>query len=250
MQLSDYLENLAVNHLLRNQAHTPTAQVFAALYSDATTDAGGGTEAVGGSYARQVVTLGAPVNGEASNSVAVDWLNMPAGAWTHIAILDAVTGGNMLFHGPLGSTKTTIAGQNLTLAPGELDVGFTAGSHATDTLRDLIINRFLRNQAHTPTASLALGLYSTATTRTGGGTELTGGSYARQTMAFTAPSGGATSNTAQLDFTALPAGDIVALGVHNSGGTMLLWGPWSSIPTLAAGDNARVPLGDLDLTVR
>lgn len=254
MQLSDYLEQLAINHLLRNQAHTPTSQVFLALFSDATTDAGGGTEAVGGSYARKVVTLGAPSAGAASNSAAITFPNMPAGTWTHAAILDASSAGNSLVHGPLTTSKTTVAGQQLEVAIGELDVGFSAGSNATTYLRHLIIDRFLRNQAHTPAAALYMALYDSPTTDGGGGDEISGSGYARQAMALVAPTGGVTSNSGVVshtlpDTTADPISH-AALHDHLTAGNMLLHGPLNATVAALAGDIGRWDTGDYTLTVR
>jgi hypothetical protein len=253
VQISDYLEQLAINHMLRGVAHTPTAQVFLALFSDATTDAGGGTEATGGSYARKAITLAAPVAGASSNSSALTFTNMPAGTWTHAAIMDAVSGGNMLFHGPLAASKTTIAGQTTEVAVGELDVGFTAGSNATDYLRGKIIDRFLRNQAWTP-PTVYLALFTTATDRTGGGTEASGGSYARAELDLVAPAGGVTSNADQLDFTNMQTAgaDVTDAAVFDAltVGNMLLWGALNTTLEPDPGDTIRWDIGDLTLTVR
>lgn len=248
--MSDYLEDRVIDHLLRAQAFTPAAQLYLALYSDATTDAGGGTEASGGSYARQALTIGAPALGAASNSNVLTFPNMPAGTWTHAAIRDALTLGNSLFHGPLTTSKTTTAGKSLVLPVGELDVSFTAGSNATDFLRNLIINRFLRNQAHTPAATLYLAQYTTATTRTGGGTEVTGGGYARQAIALVAASGGVTSNSGVVD-TVMPAATATHFAIHDalSAGNMYLQGPLDSSIVAGAGDIIRWAIGAYDLVV-
>ena len=255
MQMSDYLEQLVINHLLRNQAHTPSSQVFLALFSDATDDAGGGTEAAGGSYARKAVTIGAPSGGAAANSAVVTFPNMPAGTWTHAALYDASSAGNSLVHGPLTSSKTTVAGQQLEVAIGEVDVAFSAGSNATTYLRNLIINRFLRNQAHTPAAAIYSALFTDATDVSGGGTELTGGTYARAAMALVAPTGGVTSNSADVSHTGLPdtTADPVTHGAlfdASTAGNMLLQGALDAAVSAGSGDIARWVTGDYTLTVR
>lgn len=247
MQLSDYAENKVIDRFLRNQAHTPAALIYLALYSTATTDAGGGTEASGGSYARKVVTLGAPAVGAASNTVAISFPNMPAGTWTHAAITDnsAPGGGNFLFHGALTTTKTTVAGQTLEVAIGELDVGFTSGSNATDFFRGKIIDHLLRNQAYTPAVDLKMGLYTTATNRTGGGTESTA---TRQTSTLVAPAGGVTSNSAVIDFV-MGAQTVTHMAILDaaSGGNMLLQSALGASITAASGDTVRFAIGDYDL---
>jgi hypothetical protein len=250
LALSDYAENIVINRFLRNQAFTPPPIVYLALFSTATTDAGGGTEAVGGSYARKAITLSAASLGVSANTAEITFPNMPAGTWTHAAIIDATTGGNFLFHGPLVTSKTSVAGQNLGVSIGELDVGFTSASNATDYLRNKIIDHMLRNQAFTPPASVYSGLYTTATTRTGGGTEVTGGGYTRQVMALVAPSGGVTSNSAVVDHI-LPAATVTHMALHDavSGGNMLLQSALTASITSDAGDIARWAVGDYDLVV-
>lgn len=119
-QLSNYAENALINVLLRNTAYTTPTTVYLALCTTATSDSALGTEVVGGSYARQAITFGAPSNGVSSNTGAVSFTAMPAAMVTHAAIMDAPTSGNMLFHGPLSASKTTTAGQTLTFAIGDI----------------------------------------------------------------------------------------------------------------------------------
>lgn len=250
LALSDYAEQIVINRFLRNQSFTPPPIVYLALFSTATTDAGGGTEAVGGSYARKAITLSAASLGVSANTVAISFPNMPAGTWTHAAIIDATTGGNFLFHGSLVNSKTSVAGQTLEVSVGELDVGFTSGSNATDYLRNKIIDHMLRNQSFTPPVSVYSALYTTATSRTGGGTEVSSGGYARQVMALVAPSGGVTSNSAIVDHT-LPATTVTHMAIHDasSGGNMLLQSALTTPITSGAGDVARWAVGDYDLVV-
>lgn len=122
--MSDYLENALVNAVLRNTAYTSPATVYAALFTTATDDAAGGTEVVGGSYARTAVTFGAPSNGVTSNSGTVTFPTATAswGTVTHFAIMDAASGGNRLFHGPLQVTKTVDSGDVFTFPASNLQV--------------------------------------------------------------------------------------------------------------------------------
>ena len=123
-EFSDYLENKIIDHMLRNQAFTPPATVYVALFTSATTDAGGGTEVSGGAYARQAVTLGAAAAGASSNSAAVTFPQATAdwGTITHIAIMDASTGGNMLMHSILDASKTINNGDTFKIEIDDLDV--------------------------------------------------------------------------------------------------------------------------------
>lgn len=64
-----------------------------------------------------------------------------------------------------------------------------------------------------------------------GASEVTGGSYARQQVAFGAASSGTLSNSAQVDFTGMPATTVVGWGVWtaSSGGTCLFTGWLSTV---------------------
>lgn len=124
--MTDHLEDKLRDHVLRNVAYTSPATVYLALFTTATTDAGGGTEVVGGSYARQAVafTAGAAGSGAADNTAAETFVNMPAATVTHAALFDAVSGGNMLLHAALTTPKTVAAGDTLTFAAGDIDAVF------------------------------------------------------------------------------------------------------------------------------
>lgn len=123
--LTNYLEDKLLDHVLRNIVYTPPATIYLALFTTATTDAGGGTEVTGGSYVRKAVTFvvaGAAGAGHRENSVAVEFTNMPAATVTHGAFYDALTVGNMLLHGALTASQTLAAGANLRFSIGEIDV--------------------------------------------------------------------------------------------------------------------------------
>jgi hypothetical protein len=122
--MTDYLEDKVRDHVLRQIAYTAPTSVKLHLYTTATTDAGGGTEVAGGSYAGQTVTFqaGAAGSGAADNSGAVSFVNMPAATVTHAAIKDQA--GNMLLHGALTAPKTVGAGDTLTFAAGDIDAIF------------------------------------------------------------------------------------------------------------------------------
>ena len=59
-EFSNFMENKIIDHMLRNQAYTPPATVYVALYTSDPTDADTGTEVSGGSYARQNAGLSPP----------------------------------------------------------------------------------------------------------------------------------------------------------------------------------------------
>lgn len=125
-------------------------------------------------------------------------------------------------------------------------------SSASDYLENAILNHVFRNTALTSPATVYMGLFTVAPTDAGGGTEVTGGGYARQAVAFGAPSGGAISNSAIEEFTASGAnfGTIVAFGLFDAptAGNLLAWGTITSA-TINDGDTLRFAIGDIDITL-
>lgn len=121
---SDYLENKLLDHVLRNVAYVAPATVYAALYTVAPTDAGGGTEVSGGAYVRKAVTFGAAAGGQASNSALVDFGTASAnwGNVVAVGILDAAAAGNLLYWGALTAAKTISLGDGATFPIGSLVV--------------------------------------------------------------------------------------------------------------------------------
>jgi len=123
-EFTDFMENKIIDHMLRAQAYTPPATVYVALFTAAPSDAGGGTEVSGGAYARQAVTLDAAEDGASENSADITFPQATAdwGTITHLALMDALTGGNMLMHTPLDESKTVNNGDTFEINAGDLDV--------------------------------------------------------------------------------------------------------------------------------
>jgi hypothetical protein len=120
--LTNYLENKLIDHFLGTTSYTMPADVYVALFTVAPSDAGGGTEVTGGSYARQIATFTAASSGATSNDDNIDFTGMPAVTTVAIGIFDALTSGNMLLYGTLTTNKTTDAGDTLRIATGDLDI--------------------------------------------------------------------------------------------------------------------------------
>lgn len=116
--LSDYLENKLIDHVLRGHVFTPPSTLHWALFTSSPSDAGGGTEVTGGSYARvsmtpsdtaftntQGTTSGVSTGsgGTVTNGEVVQFITPTAGWGSVVAvgIFDAATSGNLLIHGTL-----------------------------------------------------------------------------------------------------------------------------------------------------
>jgi len=122
--MSQYLENVVINHLLRNQPFTPPAQLYLALFTTAPTDTAPGTEPSGGGYARQPFAFGPPTGNPARASNTADILfpvaTAPWGTVTHVGIFDAATGGNMLGWAPLSASANIQVNDQLKIPAGQL----------------------------------------------------------------------------------------------------------------------------------
>lgn len=124
MPKSTFFDNTMLNAGLRNTPYTSPVSVYVALFTIAPGVGGGGTEVVGGSYARQLVTWTAPVSGSVSNVADVifpiasaDW-----GVVVAFAIFDNLVSGNMLYFNNLGASRTVLASDQVKFPAGQLIV--------------------------------------------------------------------------------------------------------------------------------
>ena len=123
---SDYLENKVLDHVLGNTTYTPAATLYLGLWTaDDGLEAGTVTSEVsGGSYTRQAIAFSAASSGSASNSATVTFTTATAnwGTITHVAVMDASTGGNVLFHGSVTTSKTIESGDTFQVSSGNLTI--------------------------------------------------------------------------------------------------------------------------------
>lgn len=136
--MSDVYEKKVLDLIFRNTGASATApmglnatNVWVGLYTAAPSDAGGGTEVTGGSYARvAIVRTGAGWNAATGtlaltdNTASIDFptATAPWGTITHFGIFDAATAGNMIYWADLTATKTVGTGDTASFAAGSLDV--------------------------------------------------------------------------------------------------------------------------------
>lgn len=122
MSNSDYAENITLDWLLGGSNPTRPSARYVALYTASPSDAGGGTEVSGGSYARVAATFGAASGGSASNSAPVTYPT-PTASWgtvTHFGVFDALTGGNLLRWAALGAPQAINSGATVSFAASSL----------------------------------------------------------------------------------------------------------------------------------
>ena len=115
-----------------------------------------------------------------------------------------------------------------------------------------ILDHVFGGVAYTAPATLYLALYTAAPGEAGGGTEVSGGGYARQTVGFTT-TGNTTSNTAAVEYPTATAnyGTVTHVGVMDaaSAGNLIAYATLTSSKSIETGDVFRVPTGDLDITL-
>lgn len=124
--LSNYAEKLLLDWLMTTGSATRPTAWYVALYTAAPSDSGGGTEVSGSGYARQTVTFAAASTpgGTTSNTGAVTF-TAAGGSWgsiSHIGLHDALSGGNLLWHGAMTAAKTIADGDTLEFAIGNIDL--------------------------------------------------------------------------------------------------------------------------------
>ncbi len=121
---SNYLENALINGTLRNTSYTAPTTIYVGLFTSDPTDAGSGTEVSGNAYARQSATFAAPSNGASSTNADIRF-DQATGNWGTVGwfgIFDALTTGNLMYHGALTASKTIETGDVFTIASGNLTV--------------------------------------------------------------------------------------------------------------------------------
>ncbi|MFD5566634.1 phage tail fiber protein [Streptomyces cadmiisoli] len=124
--MADNLTNTAENRVLDwingLSATAPTTPLKVALVTANGDDATAGTEVVGGSYARQNLTVAAAVSGATSNSADLVWSGMPVATVVGVEVWDSAGSPVRLWYGPLSASRTVAAGDELRLTAGSLDL--------------------------------------------------------------------------------------------------------------------------------
>lgn len=121
---------------------------------------------------------------------------------------------------------------------------------ASNYLEDKILNHVLDNTSYTSPTTVYLALYTSNPDEDNSGTEVTGGSYARQSMSFAAASSGSSATDADINFTGMPAATVTHFGILDAltTGNLLYYGAFSSSKTTNSGDTLKVSSGDLTVS--
>ena len=123
---SNYLELKLLDHALGTTAFTSPTSVYLGLFTTDPTDADSGTEVStsGTAYARETITFDAASAGSAASAATVTFSAATAnwGTITHIGLYDALSGGNLLFHGAVTTSKTIESGDTFQVSAGNLTI--------------------------------------------------------------------------------------------------------------------------------
>jgi hypothetical protein len=125
----------------------------------------------------------------------------------------------------------------------------------TDYTEDLVLDWLLTAGSATRPTSWYAGLYTVAPTDTGGGTQVSGGSYARTAGTFTisGTSPSTAANSAAIEFPEATAswGTVVAVGIFDAStaGNLLAYANLGTSASITTGDVLRFNAGALTVTL-
>lgn len=281
-QLSNYSEN-EIADFVRGQGATGIAAItnfyigLATAASDSSI-----TECSGSGYARQSyarslaqwagtqgsgTTLASSGTSHATSNNSSISFGTSGAAWgtaTHAVLYSASTGGNVIAYCQLPSPISIGSGVPVSLPAGaiSLTLGLTGG--LSNFFSNKLIDFIFRGQAYTMPANLFFGLFTTAPTNAGGGVEVSGGSYARQSLPATlaglsgtqaagsatasSGTGGRISNNLVIAFPTPTAnwGTITAEAVFDasSAGNLLFWNVLDEARTVLSGSSPQTHAAD------
>ena len=115
-----------------------------------------------------------------------------------------------------------------------------------------VLNYVFTTSSVTRPTAWHVALYTAAPSDSGGGTEVSGGAYARQSVAFSV-SGNTATNSGAVEYPTATAsyGTVSHVGVFDAatGGNLIAYAALSASKAIDTGDVFRVPAGDLDITL-
>ena len=123
MSFSNTFETHVLNYVFTTTTLARPTAWYLALFTTNPGDGDSGTEVSGGGYVRQSVTF--TTSGDtASNSAAVEFPTATAGYGTvsHVGVYTASTGGTLIAHAALSSSKSIETGDVFRIPSGDLDI--------------------------------------------------------------------------------------------------------------------------------
>lgn len=125
-------------------------------------------------------------------------------------------------------------------------------SGKSNYLETQLLNHVLRNVSYSSPTTVYVGLFTTAPTESGGGVEVSGGSYVRQSVTFSSPSPDSCSNSTDITFPMATADwgtvEAFALFDQSSGGNMLYFANLTASREILTYDQFRFPSNQLTVS--
>jgi len=128
-------------------------------------------------------------------------------------------------------------------------------SALSDHAENLLLNWLMTTGTATRPTSWYVALYTAAPSDAGGGTEVSGSGYTRQSVSWgtATGTGGTTDNSGAVSFTASGGsfGTVTHIGIFDAstGGNLLWHGALTASKTVNDGDTLQFAAGDIDLTL-
>lgn len=266
--LSTYLAAKLLNHVTGVEAYAPPAGVWVGLFTssaglDGSVSGAWQEVAANGTngYARQPASFDAAAARESASGAVVtfptalqDWGNI-----SHVALMDAATGGNVLFWGAAQTAKPVYALDTVSFPAGALLPSFAGAGQPTDFAAHALLDHVLRGEDWAP-AGIWLALFRSAAGLAENvpamWAEFSGGGYARVDLAgkMAASTDGTAQNEAAADFPLATADwgapdNITHMAVLDAatGGNVLFWCAADRAKRVWAGDAYGVAAGKLTL---
>lgn len=187
MYATNYFEEKILN-LLRGVSITAPTNVYLALFLNSPGESGqSGTEITYTGYARQPISFSAPASMSGGigiqNSADITFPTSPtaAGTVTYVAVMDSLTGGNMLVYGELTDPLIVAASEAPVIIAGDAQWWLTGNMSNAYKTKVLNILRGQNCSGFVPYLALYSGNPDS------GGNELSGTGYARVSLTFGSP---------------------------------------------------------------
>lgn len=125
----------------------------------------------------------------------------------------------------------------------------STSNNMSDYLENKLLDHSTGKTAYTKPDATYCALYTAAPSDSGGGTEVSGGAYARQAVTWGNAASGTIANSAAIEFPTATAswGAVTHYGIHDAstGGNLLYWGALDESKTVGSGDSVSVAVGAL-----
>ncbi len=120
-----------------------------------------------------------------------------------------------------------------------------------NTIENQLLDALVGTSAYTVTTPIKLALMTANGSDSAPGTEVTGGSYARQTIAFDAAASGQIANNAVISFTGMPSCTVVGIEIYDNAGTpkRLAYGALTNSRTVTSGDTVQFAISSVTLSL-